>query len=1109
MGLATGPGRSRRSARCGRARVLAPLLCAGLWLGELLGGAAPAAAYVTVDAYERRGTVYDVELSGDFAYVGSGGRSSGYVDAVALDDPSGLVLANNTPIGTAVRDLYRVGDVLLGAVGFGGGLRIFLISRPDVAIPLGQVPLENARAVVGAGQHAYLLADALYAFDVSDLRRPRETARLALNCGSALALAAEHLYLPCGDRLRVFSLADPAVPVEVASLAFPGLSDMGAIQIAEGHLYLAGNDAALSDEDRIDTLWIADLADPAAPSLLASLASRDGHVEDIEIADGRAYLARRRENRVEVYDVRDPSAPERVGTFHLPWDPLDVEVAGDRAYVATSITGLRVIDLAQPARPAALGSFESEHETLDLALDEDLLFAVQADEGVVVVDVSTPETPTEVGRIHWLEWFSRIAVVGDHAILLNGTEPRTLRVLGEEAPRPVGDWPWQVGFVSEIAIASGVAYLARSFSVDIVDVSDPSAPVWRSNFVCNYPDVTHVEATDRALLQVEWRHRHGDEGVLHVLDRSDPYALVEMSSLVLPHRIRALSSVGDLAYLVDELGALRVIDLSDLSAPVERGSLALSGYATRIAIQGDRAVVVTADDDVTTDTTLFVVDLSNPAQPALLHTFDGQGSFIVEWEGNLLYALGVEALRILDVSDLSAPVEVGSLGGFARAISMGIVGDRVVVGDVDFGTVVVDVSNPEAPTRIHALPSLGPPQSAAYAAPHLYVVDRNGLKTFDVSDPARIRRLGEVWIRGSASRVVLQGQHAFVAMELHGLNVFDVSDPSSPVEIGSLDRWQPWYDVAVLGDQAFVAAGEAGLRILDVSDPSDPVETDALDTIGDVRRVVPALGRVFVGTTSRLYIVQTQSPEGPIVLDDVYRAGGVRDIELQGQRLFVTAGDPHASTSDVLIHVYDSSKRDTLRHLGAFPSRWGEVEVRGAKVYDGIHQVVDFGPEYLAPLTVGIDIAFGSEENRIDLGKPGIVAVTLLGSLSFDVSLVEGASLRFGPAAATPVTTGYPLDLNGDGFLDLVAVFSVEDSGISLGDTQACLRGETENGFAIEGCDAIVTVVDGTPCGVGFELALVLPLLLGWRRARDRRTRRIARPAVARAPTTPPSRARP
>ncbi|WP_372846471.1 hypothetical protein, partial [Pontiella sp.] len=184
--------------------------------------------------------------------------------------------------------------------------------------------------------------------------------------------------------------------------------------IAEGCAYLAAGS---------DGVKIFDLADPANPTLLASVAC--SNALDVAVCGNLLLVADAFEGLV-AFDLTSPAAPLRQGAY-APTPPgvvRRVGAAGSTAYIAEGYTVHRM-DLSNPAAPTVAESFASADYVFDLdvagtnailATGTDSSVTVDGTQGLVdweLTDLSDPLTPIAVTNFGALVRAMQLTLAGN------------------------------------------------------------------------------------------------------------------------------------------------------------------------------------------------------------------------------------------------------------------------------------------------------------------------------------------------------------------------------------------------------------------------------------------------------------------------------------------------------------------------------------------------------------------------------------------------------------------------------------------------------------------------------------------------------------------------
>ena len=278
----------------------------------------------------------------------------------------------------------------------------------------------------------------------------------------------------------------------------------------------------------------------------------------------------------------------------------------------------------------------------------------------------------------------------------------------------------------------------------------------------------------------------------------------------IPGPVELVRVQGDHAY-VSGGHTFTIYDVSDPSNPVARGSHTFPQEIWGFRLTDDRAYVGANFFG------LGILDISDPDAPALLgqHKTLGQTKIGDIASGKVGIIDHMEGFVLIDVSNETSPAGIGSffLDGYARDVVTA--GTIAYATDSPSGLYVFDLSRPGMPEPVGIVHAPAAPRDIEVSVgtdsrPTLIVGAGGGdLQVYDVSDPAAPRKLSSFETPGRATRVSLDGDHAFVADTEAGVQVVDLSDPANPTLAGSYETRRPARDVSAAGSLVMVVVGDS------------------------------------------------------------------------------------------------------------------------------------------------------------------------------------------------------------------------------------------------------------------------------------------------------------
>ena len=354
-----------------------------------------------------------------------------------------------------------------------------------------------------------------------------------------------------------------------------------------------------------------------------------------------------------------------------------------------------------------------------------------------------------------------------------------------------------------------------------------------------------------------------------------------------------------------------------------------------------------------------IIDISNPLEPTMAGTMNLETGWVARGfvADNHAYVAMTNSLKVIDVSDKAAPVEVKTVNTSAEHVFIN--GQYAYVGH-DQGMTIFDVSNPADPVEkgthnSDEVTDIFVTDSHAFLCHEIY--PNIGVSVVDVADADNPFQSGFVQtktVQGAQTayknpqKVVVEGDYAYVVCEGSAyLFVADVTDPSNPFltgnvqfvgaesapSIGSLSVVFPYAIVVTRGTGP-------GVYVLDVSDEENPGIASTLDEPWTLTHLFACGDTLYLASERKLWIYRFPDPLNPtpVLLGSDTTWAEMRRLFVQDDRLYGIKQDD--------MYIVDVADPADMEELGVYQSPNGDIRE--------IYVLGDYAYLLVRPVGIGV-----------------------------------------------------------------------------------------------------------------------------------------------------------
>ncbi len=565
-------------------------------------------------------------------------------------------------------------------------------------------------------------------------------------------------------------------------------------------------------------------------------------------------------SKVVIASFTDPTAPVKIASVELTdviQSMVRTSINSTQYLVVTGGSKMWIINVQSPVNPSLTATVDVAPGTTceGVATSGSYAYVAAGASGLRIYNIATPSSPTFVASIDSLAYCESVVISAPYAFIAADDESFTGRSFIVDISTPSAPvWKSTIlgygGYHQYMNVRSGYAYICDyNAGLQVINVADVSNPVNVTTVASGYRTAGIIFDGNYAYVAV------GDPG-MNIYDVSSPGAPAFVSNMPTTGRA-AFVSYGAVTVGGSPKGHIFIsnratasglsgINVSVPATPTLSAFIsalpAASGSAFAPFYAGGKAYVAYGSAG------LRIIDVSNPNAVTLLSTTTlGGDSRGVVASGNYVYVAARDSgMYVVDATTVGSPTKLPTLK-ITRANGLTIQGNYVYVAAADSGLAIVDISAPATPSVVgyfHPGGQYG--ENVAVSGNVLGLTDYGKILFFDITSPAApVEKGTTASFKVGNEGFAIDGNHAYVP-DGDSLRIFDITDLMAPAQVSAIRTGGYGYMAAVAGSYCYVASEGTGVRGINITDPSAPVEDAYYDGVPQSRGVTANGSYVYV-----------------------------------------------------------------------------------------------------------------------------------------------------------------------------------------------------------------------------------------------------------------------